>query len=48
MEKETVSMVSEDPCMHQLFERQARRSPRVPAVVDARGEFTYEELDRQA
>ena len=48
MEKETVNMVPEDPCMHQLFERQARRSPQAPAVVDARGELTYEELDRQA
>jgi non-ribosomal peptide synthetase component F len=35
-------------CLHELFEEQARRSPRAPAVVDERGELTCEELDRQA
>ncbi|MGF1473572.1 MAG: amino acid adenylation domain-containing protein [Rubrobacteraceae bacterium] len=34
--------------MHELFEEQARRSPRAPAVVDPRGSLTYEELNRRA
>ena len=43
-----VNIAREDLCLHQLFERQVRRSPRTPAVVDARGELTYKELDHQA
>ncbi len=43
-----MSTGQEDLCLHQLFEEQARRSPRALAVVDARGELTYEELDRRA
>ena len=35
-------------CLHELFEEQVCRSPRALAVVDERGELTYEELDRQA
>jgi non-ribosomal peptide synthetase component F len=34
-------------CLHELFEGQVCRSPRALAVVDERGELTYEELDRQ-
>ena len=43
-----MSTGQEDLCLHQLFEEQARRSPRALAVVDTRGELTYEELDRRA
>jgi amino acid adenylation domain-containing protein/thioester reductase-like protein len=43
-----VSAGREDLCLHQLFEEQARRSPRALAVVDTRVELTYEELDRRA
>ena len=37
-----------DLCLHELFEEQARRSPRAIALVDASEELTYEELDRRA
>ena len=37
-----------EPCLHQIFEEQARRSPQAPAVTDARNTLTYGELDRQA
>jgi|SRR5215217_2430965 len=47
MGKEMVSIDREDPCLHQLFERQVRRSPRTPTLVDARGALASEELDRQ-
>ncbi len=43
-----MSTGQEDLCLHQLFEEQARRSPRALAVVDTQGELTYEELDRRA
>src|SRR5919112_1221113 len=48
MEEETVSIAREDLCLHQLFEEQARRSPRALAVLDTQDELTYEELDRRA
>src|SRR4051794_37874283 len=48
MEEETVSIAREDLCLHQIFEEQARRSPRALAVLDTQGELTYEELDRRA
>src|SRR5215210_5880105 len=48
MEEEIVSIAREDLCLHQLFEEQARRSPRALAVLDTQGELTYEELDRRA
>lgn len=35
-------------CAHELIEAAARRFPRTTAVVDARGELTYEELDHRA
>jgi amino acid adenylation domain-containing protein/thioester reductase-like protein len=35
-------------CVHELFEEQARRSPRATALEDVDGELTYEELDRRA
>jgi amino acid adenylation domain-containing protein/thioester reductase-like protein len=37
-----------DLCLHQLFEEQARRTPRALALVDVQSELTYEELDRRA
>ncbi len=37
-----------DACLHELFQEQARRTPRAPAVVDPSSSLTYEELDRQA
>ena len=43
-----LSREPEDNCLHELFEEQARRSPRAPALVDVDGELTYEELDRRA
>ena len=43
-----MSIAREDLCLHQLFEEQARRSPRALAVLDTQGELTYEELDRRA
>jgi non-ribosomal peptide synthetase component F len=42
------SMDVEDLCLHELFERQACRSPRETALVDERESLTYEELDRRA
>ena len=43
------SDVSEgDLCLHQLIERQVRRTPDAPAVEDDRTSITYEELDRKA
>ncbi|HTQ78615.1 MAG TPA: amino acid adenylation domain-containing protein, partial [Thermoanaerobaculia bacterium] len=35
-------------CLHQLFEEQARRAPKAPAVVLGVESLTYGELDRQA
>src|SRR6202023_1220278 len=36
-----------EPCLHQLFEEQAARTPAAVAVVDAAGRrLTYRELDR--
>ena len=35
-------------CLHELFEEQARRTPRALAVEDTRTGLTYEELDRKA
>ncbi len=43
-----MSTGQEDMCLHRLFEEQARQTPQAPAVVDSRGELTYEELDRRA
>lgn len=43
-----IVIVHADACLHRLFEEQARRSPRAPAVVDPRTSLTYEELDRRA
>ena len=37
-----------EPCLHQLFEEQVRRTPRALAVTDDNGALTYEELDRRA
>ncbi len=37
-----------DACLHRLFEEQARRTPRAPAVVDRESSLTYEELGRRA
>src|SRR5215212_109139 len=42
------SMQRAELCLHELFEERVCRSPRALAVVDERGELTYEELDRQA
>ncbi|MBA3425167.1 MAG: hypothetical protein H0U04_11660, partial [Rubrobacter sp.] len=43
------SDVSEvDMCLHQLVERQARRTPDALAVEDESISLTYEELDRKA
>ena len=36
------------PCLHELFERQARKTPDATAVVDAKTTLTYKELDRRA
>ena len=38
----------EDLCIHELFERQARRSPQAVALVDPKSTLTYEELDRRS
>ncbi|RCI16232.1 hypothetical protein L249_3146 [Ophiocordyceps polyrhachis-furcata BCC 54312] len=35
-----------DACVHQVFERQARRRPSSPAVCSWDGELTYAELDK--
>lgn len=37
-----------DSCIHELFERQARRSPQAPALSDPQETLTYEELDDRA
>ncbi|HEV3456042.1 MAG TPA: amino acid adenylation domain-containing protein [Thermoanaerobaculia bacterium] len=37
-----------DPCLHELFEMQAARTPRATAVVFGAAELTYGELDRRA
>ncbi|HZY65268.1 MAG TPA: amino acid adenylation domain-containing protein [Rubrobacteraceae bacterium] len=37
-----------NPCLHRLFEEQARRTPQASAVVDPQTSLTYEELDRRA
>ena len=37
-----------DPCLHELFEEQARRTPEAIALVDQHTSLTYRELDRQA
>ena len=39
---------SPDLCLHELFETHARTSPDAVAVIDARGQFTYAELNRHA
>ena len=36
-----------DACLHELFEKQARRTPQAQAVVDSKISLTYEELDRR-
>ena len=41
-------MEERDLCLHELFERQARKTPEATAVVDAETTLTYEELDRRA
>src|SRR5688572_17879491 len=41
-------MNSENVCLHQLIEAQARRSPDVPALVFEGKRLTYRELDRRA
>ena len=41
-------MVAVGACLHELFEAQARRTPRAPAVVFEENSLTYEELDRRA
>jgi amino acid adenylation domain-containing protein/thioester reductase-like protein len=35
-------------CLHELFERQVRRTPDAPAVIDAGTELTYAALDRRS
>jgi amino acid adenylation domain-containing protein/thioester reductase-like protein len=35
-------------CLHEIFERQARRTPDAPALVDPDTRLTYRELDRQS
>jgi non-ribosomal peptide synthetase component F len=37
-----------DLCLHELFERQVRKTPDATAVVDAETTLTYAELDRRA
>ena len=37
-----------DLCLHELFERQARKTPDATAVVDVESTLTYAELDRRA
>ncbi|MDQ3658861.1 MAG: AMP-binding protein, partial [Actinomycetota bacterium] len=41
-------MDERDHCLHELFERQALKSPDATAVVDANTTLTYAELDRRA
>ena len=41
-------MNERDLCLHELFERQARKTPDATALVDAETTLTYEELDRRA
>ena len=37
-----------DVCIHRLFERQVQKTPQATAVVSEDGEFTYQQLNRQA
>jgi thioester reductase-like protein/amino acid adenylation domain-containing protein len=41
-------MDERDLCLHELFERQAQKTPDATAVVDAKTTLTYAELDRRA
>ena len=41
-------MNERDLCLHELFERQARKTPDATAVVDVNVTLTYGELDRRA
>jgi non-ribosomal peptide synthetase component F/aryl carrier-like protein len=43
-----VRTYSDDRCIHELFEEQARRCPQAIAIVDADREFTYRELNERA
>jgi len=45
---ETTLAYPEDQCVHQLFERQAKRTPQATAVVCESERLTYEELNGRA
>jgi amino acid adenylation domain-containing protein/thioester reductase-like protein len=44
----SVSIDQQHLCLHQLFEEQARRTPKALALADRRIELTYGELNRRA
>src|SRR5581483_3260311 len=46
--KATQSDLTENYCVHQLFEHQVRRTPDAIAVVDEEGQITYQELERRS
>ncbi|MET8324034.1 amino acid adenylation domain-containing protein, partial [Micromonospora sp. NPDC005189] len=45
---DTATQYDGQACIHELFERQVRRTPEAPALLFGDGEWTYDEINQQA